>query len=253
MNPTIVGFAVFAVAMGGALLGLRLAKRIPDHELDGHSRESIKLAVGLIATMTALVLGLVTASAKSTFDSLTEAVNTSAIKLLTLDRTLARYGPETAEIRAEIKRVVEIRVERTWPSDASRASRQDVLQHTASVEGLGNRILALASADPVRAELKGRAVAQVEEILEERWLLVAGNSGSVPLPFLAVLILWIMVSFTIYGLLSPSNRTVISAFAACALSVGTALFLILEMDGPFEGVLTVSGDPLRRALEQLGA
>lgn len=253
MNPTIVGFVVFAVAMSGALFGLWLARRIPDHELDSHSRDSIKLAVGLIATMTALVLGLVTASAKSTFDSLSEAVKTSAIDLLTLDRTLARYGPEAAEIRAELKRAAGIRLELTWPSDSSTASRQEVLQHASGPEEIGNRILALVPAEEVQTQLKGSAVAHAERMLEARWFLVSGTSGSVPLPFLAVLILWIAVSFTIYGMLSPSNRTVIGAFAACALSVGTAMFLILEMDGPFDGVLTVSGDPMRRAVEQLGS
>ena len=253
MNPSIVGFVVFTVAMSGALFGLWLAKRIPDHELDSHSRDSIKLAVGLIATMTALVLGLVTASAKSTFDSLTDAVKTSASDLLTLDRTLARYGPEAEQIRANLRRAAEIRRDMTWPSDSSAASRQDVLQQASGTEEIGNQILALVPADAVQTELKGRAVAHAERMLEARWFLVSGKSSSVPLPFLVVLILWIAVSFTIYGVLSPSNRTVISAFAACALSVGTAMFLILEMDGPFAGVLTVSGDPWRRAVEQLGS
>jgi hypothetical protein len=144
-------------------------------------------------------------------------------------------------------------MELTWPSDSSAASRQDVLQQASGTEEIGNQILALVPADAVQTELKGRAVAHAERLLEARWFLVSGKSSSVPLPFLVVLILWIAVSFTIYGMLSPSNRTVISAFAACALSVGTAMFLILEMDGPFAGVLTVSGEPWRQAVEQLGS
>jgi hypothetical protein len=251
MNASIVGLVVFGFGMAGALFGLSLARRMPQHVLDSQSRDSIKLAVGLIATMTALVLGLVTASAKSTFDSLSAAVRTSAVEVLALDRTLARYGPETAEIRADLKHAVELRVELTWPSDSSRTAELHVLQQATSVEAVGNRILLLVPSDDLQRALKARAVALAEKLLEARWLLHAGSSASVPLPFLAVLTLWITITFAIFGMLAPSNRIVIGVLAACAMSVGTALFIILEMDGPFDGVLTVSGKPLRQAVLEL--
>lgn len=251
MNPSIVGVVVFGFAMAGAVLGLNLARRMPQHELDSQSRDSIKLAVGLIATMTALVLGLVTASAKSTFDSLSAAVKTSAVEVLALDRTLARFGPETAEIRADLKRAVALRVALTWPADSSQSSDVDPLKQASSVEGVGNRILTLVPADDLQRALKVRAVGLAEKLLEGRWIMHAGSSASVPLPFLGVLTLWITVTFTIFGMLAPSNRTVVSVLAACAMSVGTALFIILEMDGPFDGVLTVSGEPLRQAVLEL--
>lgn len=251
MNASIVGLVVFGFGLTGALFGLTLARRMPQHELDSQSRDSIKLAVGLIATMTALVLGLVTASAKSTFDSLSAAVKTSAVDVLALDRTLARYGLETAEIRADLKHAVELRVELTWPSDSSRSAELQVLQQATSVEAVGNRILLLVPSDDLQRALKARAVALAEKLLEARWLLQAGSSASVPLPFLGVLTLWITITFTIFGMLAPSNRIVIGVLAACAMSVGTALFIILEMDGPFDGVLTVSGQPLRQAVLDL--
>jgi len=251
MNPSIVGVVVFGFSMAGALLGLSLARRLPQRELDSQSRDSIKLAVGLIATMTALVLGLVTASAKSNFDSLSAAVKTGAVDLIALDRTLARYGPETAQIRTDLKSAVELRVELTWPSDASRVAELQVLQQATSVEAVGNRILLLQPSDDLQRALKVRSVALAEKLLEARWLLHAGSSASVPLPFLGVLTLWITITFTIFGMLAPSNRAVIGVLAACAMSVGTALFIILEMDGPFDGVLTVSGQPLRKAIMEL--
>lgn len=237
--------------MAGALFGLGLARRMPEQGVDNQSRDSIRLAVGLIATMTALVLGLVTASAKTTFDSLSNAVKTSAVDVLSLDRALARYGPETAEIRANLKHAVEYRVALTWPSQASGQADVRVLQQASSVEDIGNRILELVPADDLQRALKARATALAEKLLEGRWLLNAGSAVSVPLPFLVVLTLWITVTFTIFGMLAPSNRIVVAVLAACAMSVGTALFIVLEMDGPFDGVLTVSSEPLKQAIDRL--
>lgn len=251
MSPAIVGIIIFAFAMTGAIFGLVLAQRMPGRRVDDPSKESIKLAVGLIATMTALVLGLVTASAKSNFDSLNSAVKTSAVDVLALDRTLARFGPETAGIRADLKRALTARVALTWPDNASKPSDLRVLQQASSVEDIGNRVLGLVPANDLQRALKARATTLSEKLLEGRWLLHAGIAASVPLPFLAVLTLWITVTFTIFGMLAPSNRVVISVMAACAMSVGTALFVVLEMDAPFDGLLIVSSEPLKQAIAQL--
>lgn len=251
MNATTAGATVFAFAFIGALLGMRVSKRMPDHHLDSPSRDSIKLAVGLIATMTALVLGLVTASAKSAFDSVNTAAKTSAIEILALDRTLARYGPETAEIRADLKEAVERRVALTWPGKNTQSSQTMPEQQIVTVEHVGDLVLSLEPTDDRQRALKTRALALIEKLLEGRWVVVTGDTSSVPVPFLAILVLWLTVTFTIFGMLAPSNRTVRIVFAACAMSVGSSVFLILEMDGPFDGLLTVSGEPLRKAAAAL--
>jgi hypothetical protein len=98
MSPSIVGVIVFACTLGGSLAGFWLRARLPERHLDDASRDTVKVGIGLVATMTALVLGLVTASAKSSFDAADTAVKHTAMDLLTLDRLLARYGPETAGI-----------------------------------------------------------------------------------------------------------------------------------------------------------
>jgi hypothetical protein len=106
MNPSIVGMIVVACSFGGALLGLWLRTALPEQHLDAESRDTVKVGIGLIATMTALVLGLVTASTKSAFDAVDTAVKQTAIELLALDRILARYGSETGEIRQGLQRAM---------------------------------------------------------------------------------------------------------------------------------------------------
>jgi len=249
MNPTRIGVVVFAIAFGGALLGMWLRARLPEHHLTDDSQGTIKLGIGLIATITALVLGLVTASAKSSFDSVDNAVKETASHLLALDRALARYGPESGEIRKAMKQAVGERIDMIWPKDSSRPISLDP-----SIAGMEHRVEALADAirslkprDNLQRSLQNRAVDLAEAVLQSRWLVLAGTEASVPMPFLVVLLFWLAVTFTSYGMLAPRNGTVIAVLFVCALSIGGALFLVLEMDGPFDGLLRVSPDPLRFA------
>jgi hypothetical protein len=105
---------------------MRLWGLLPANHLEAESRETEKLGIGLVATMTALVLGLVTANAKSSFDAADTALKETTIELLTLDRLLARYGPETAEIRNRLKRAVAARLETIWPKGSSTADLDSI-------------------------------------------------------------------------------------------------------------------------------
>ena len=253
MSPIVVGLVVFVSTFGGALAGNRLRRMLPEHHLDDASKDTVKLGIGLVATMTALVLGLVTASAKSSFDAIDTAVKHTAMDLLTLDRVLARYGPETAQIRGGLQQAVAKRVDMIWPSDSSRGADLDPLDSATSsqVERLADAIRALSPADDAHRSLQSRALGIAEGLLHDRWLVSAGGGTSVPLPFLVVLLFWLTITFASFGLFAPRNSTVIAVLLVCALSVASAVFLILEMDGPFDGLLKVSADPLRYAVTSL--
>ena len=185
--------------------------------------------------MTALVLGLVTASAKAAFDEASTSVRRSATEILVLDRALARYGPETAEIRQGLRRAVGSRIEVIWPRDSSDPVNLDPLR-VPEVEALAGAIRRLTPLDDTQRALQSRAVDIAEDLLQARWLLVAGPGESVPVPFLAVLVSWLTLTFLSFGLFAPRNGMVVTVLLVCALSVGSAVFLVLEMDGPFDGL-----------------
>ena len=132
MNPTLVGLIVFVCTLGGALVGNWLRFTLPERHLNDQSRDTVKVGIGLIATMTALVLGLVTASAKSSFDAVSTAVKQTAVDLVTLDRLLARYGPETGEIRRALQHEVGRQLDMIWPQSSARSANLE-----ASVSGVG--------------------------------------------------------------------------------------------------------------------
>jgi hypothetical protein len=230
------------------MLATRLHALLPKHYFDNESRDTVKVGIGLIATMTALVLGLVTASAKNSFDSVNTAVKTFATQTLALDRTLARYGAETGDIRKELQRVVGGRIELIWPQDSSKPVSLDPLSGS---EEIARAIRNLKPKDDFQRALQARALDLGETLLQSRWIVSTSVGASVPLPFLAVLLFWLTITFASFGLFAPRNAMVVAVLFVCALSVASALFLVLEMDGPFEGVLKVSADPLRSAYARL--
>lgn len=251
MSPTAIGLVVFACTFGGALAGIWLRGRLPEHHLSADSRDTVKLGIGLIATLTALVLGLVTASAKSSFDALSATIKDSAAQVLSLDHALAQYGPETAPARETLKQAVLRRIELVWPSDKRQSSRLDPRNAVRGAELLPAQIRGLTPQTEEQRRLQSRATDLADSLLETRWHVTASLGTSVPVPFLATLGFWLTLTFASFGLLAPRNATVVAVLFLCALSVAGAVFLILEMDSPFQGLITVSPDPLRYALEHL--
>jgi hypothetical protein len=251
VDSVVVGISVFVITLGGAMGGMWLRGVLPDHHLSAESRDSVKLGIGLVATITALVLGLVTASAKSSFDNLDAAVKRGAAEILSLDRALARYGAETADIRKALKAVVVHRVATVWPKGQSRPASLDPAEASQPVEQLATRIRSLEPKTEEQRAQQSRALALSESLLDERWAVFSGLGPSVPAPFLVILAFWLAVTFTSFGLFAPNNATVIITLAVCALSVAGAMFLILEMGAGFEGLIRVSPKPMLFALEHL--
>jgi hypothetical protein len=244
-HPIIVLMIVFTFSFGGAVLGMWLQKILPEHHLDDDSKETVKLGIGLIATMTVLVLSLITASAKSSFDAVDSAVKNTAIDVLTLDRTLARYGPETGEIRSALKRVIGDRINMVWPQGSSKSNILDPIRSRSGSEAeeLANAIRALKPHNDSQRALQSRAQNLVETLLQARWLILAGTETSVPVPFLVILVFWLTIIFASFGLFAPRNTMVLMVLFVCALSVGSAVFLIVEMETPFDGLLKISANP----------
>ena len=119
MNTTLTALIVFGCLVGAVLLGRTLRRLLPEEHLTADSRDTIKLAMGLVATMAALVLGLLVSSAKGSYDTERSEVIQMAAKVAFLDRVLAIYGPEAAEARTRFHEAVKEAVMAMWPREAS--------------------------------------------------------------------------------------------------------------------------------------
>jgi hypothetical protein len=250
---TALAFAsiTFACTFGCALLGIFIRSALPPAHVGKESQDVIRLGMGLVATMTALLLGLVTAAAKGSFDSQDNSMRNASASILSLDRLLARYGPETQPTRQLLRQAIAARIEAVWPASGAPADREASTER-APAEVIEDQILALSPANDVQRWIKSEALKLTEDVLKTRWRLLGSLSGSVSRTFVIVVIFWLSMTFGSFGLAAPRNATVVTVFVISALSVAAAIFLILELDGPFEGIIRISSDPMRHALANLG-
>jgi hypothetical protein len=252
---TALAFAAitFLCTFGCALLGITVRSALPPAHLSKESQDVVRLGMGLVATMTALLLGLVTAAAKGSFDSQDLAIRNAAAGMLSLDRLLARYGPETQPIRAEFRALAAARFDEIWPADGGQAGLlQSRVKGTPAAEALEDEILQLVPQTDTQRWLKTEALKLTEEVLRTRWRLLGSATGSVPRTFLVVVIFWLSMTFGSFGLAAPRNATVVTVFVISTFSVAAAVFLILELDGPFDGIVRISSEPFRYTLANLG-
>jgi hypothetical protein len=252
VTPTEIALIVFACVFGGALLGMFLRVLIPEHHLNEDTKDVIKLGMGLIATMAALVLGLMIATAKSSYDTQSEAVKHTSAKVLLLDRLLSNYGSETKEARELLRRTVAARLEAIWPEDRSQRPRPDASETLFADRRIEAEILRLSPQNDAQRWLRTQALRVGRDIMETRWFVLGSLGSSIPVQFLVVVVFWLMIIFGSFGLFSPRNATVVAVLFLCALSVAGSIFLILELDQPFEGMVKLSSAPLRYTLSHLG-
>ena len=254
MSTLAIASIVFACVFGSALLGIRMGTALPAHHLSQDSKDVVKLGTALIATMAALVISLLISSAKSSFDKQDNEIKQASANVVLLDRVLAKYGPETKDIRELLRRSLTLKVNQVWPEDGSRAAPLDrVAEGPVMADSVEDKIRDLAPRNDTQRSLQSRALQISGDFAQTRWLLATQlGQGSIPVPFLVILVVWLAVIFASFGLFAPHNATVITVLLLCALSASAAIFLLLEMDQPFQGWLKISSAPLRYAIAHLG-
>jgi hypothetical protein len=248
MNSIVVGSIVFACVFVCALFGMFLRVALPENHLSADSKDVVKLGMGLVATLSALVLGLLIASAKSSYDAQNSALTEMSSKVVLLDRVLAHYGPETKEVRNLLRGTIADFLDHTWPKDHASSSHAP----SGSGEILIDKIQDLSPQDDRHRALQAQAVSIVMSLGQTRWLQFAQSTTSISKPLLVMVVFWLATLFLGFGLFAPRNGTVVSSLFLTALSVSGAIVMILEMYTPYGELTQISSAPLRAALTQLG-
>jgi hypothetical protein len=247
MSSLTVSLIVFACVFSGALLGIYLHAVLPQNHLGADSKDIVKLGMGLVGTMAALVLGLLVASAKGSYDAQSAELTQMSANIALLDRFLARYGPEAKETRVALHGAVARFLDQIWSKDSTGA-----LPPPSGGEILYDKIQELSPKSDMQRSLQSQALSLAIDVGKVRWLMYAQTTTSASIPLLVVLVLWLTVIFISFGLFAPFNATVVSSLLVSALAVSGAIFLILEMYAPYAGLIQVSSAPLRAALAHLG-
>jgi hypothetical protein len=251
MSSLGLSFIVFAFVFGGAVCGILLNRALPPNHLSADSKDVVRMGMGLVATMAALVLGLLVSSAKTFYDAQSTELTQMSASVILLDRLLAHYGPETKEARDLLRATVADSIDRTWPQERTQPSKLGAPSATGP-EALIRGIQSLSPNDDQQRSIQAQALRIVMGLTQTRWLMYEQGANSVSKPMLVILVFWLTAIFVSFGLFAPRNATVIIALFVAGLSVSGAILLILEMYSPFGGLIQISSGPLRTTLTQLG-
>jgi Protein of unknown function (DUF4239) len=246
MSALTVSAIIFLSTLGGIFFGALLRRALPKHHLNEHAKDVVRLGVGLTATIAALVLGLLIAAAKSSFDTQTSQVRQITADLILLDNILAQYGPEARPIRERVRSTIGPFADRLWREKVT--GTRGPFETDGSEEQVYLEIQKLSPHDNVQRSLQSRAVQISNDLAQVRFLLFVESENLIPTPFLTVLALWLMIIFASFSLFSPLNATVLTCLCLFALSAACAIFLILQLSRPFTGLMSISSEPLRNAL-----
>jgi hypothetical protein len=251
-NPLIIGLIVFATILAGAFAGWVLRQRLPEHHLEDETKSLVSVSMAVVATVSALVLGLLISNANSSFSALGGEVTTLSAQILRLDQILRRYGPQTDPARETLRQYAELKTTDLFPADPTDVrlgapSTYELLQQ------LEDSLLALKPANARDQWWLGQVMTLAAKIGDTRWLLAQQVGQGTPKAFLALLVFWLTLLFASFGLFAPRNLTSAVTLTLCALAVAGAIGMILELEQGFGGLIHVSPQPMRQAVKTLEA
>jgi hypothetical protein len=250
MDSITAGLLVSLCIFAGGIAGLYLHRVVPASHLTRETQEVVRLGIGMISVLSSLVLGLLIATAKGSYDTTDHAVRTYAAELALLNETLRDYGGDAGVPRDLLRQYTERLLSDIWPAHGDAPNLNDE-KAGKLMEHVREQIRALRPVDDGQRWLRDQALTINVELLRERWLLIGEQGPNVSPVVLAILVSWITVIFMSFGLNAPRNATIAIAFLICALTIGASIFLILEMDRPLAGILQISSQPLHEVLGQM--
>jgi hypothetical protein len=252
LDPIGVALVALACIFGSALLAFLCRSFVSEQHLSSDSQDAMKQVTSLVATMSALVLGLMVASAKGSYDTRNAGLDRIAADIVQLDRAMAGYGPETREARVLLRQRVASAISRVWPESADQDVKPATKETEVGLGGLQLALYALSPANDVQKQLQEYALTIFEDLTQTRVLTLEQNEHSIPPPFLIVVVVWLSMIFFGFNLFTPNSKLVAVTMFAGAVCVSSALFLILELDTPLRGMMRISPAPLISALARIG-
>jgi hypothetical protein len=250
MNGTLAAAITCACLFVAVGIGIGVSCLLPEHYLNADTRDTVKLGMGLVATMSALLLGLLVSSAKNAYDTTRGQVIQMAAKAALLDRMLAVYGPEATDVRTQFHSLIDAQIKTLWPEEVISPIRVTGDAHAGDAFYIA--VQNLSPQNEAQRSLKTQIAGSIVELAELRSLLLAHSISSISKPLLIVVIAWLMLIFLGFSILAPHNSVASVALLVSALSVAGAIFLILELDGPFTGLIRISSEPMLNVRSRLG-
>jgi hypothetical protein len=253
MSAPLISFIFFAFMISGIMLGSYLRLVLPDEHTQADSKDILTItSTGMMATLIALIIGLLVTSAKSNFDDTNLSITQGGAKIITLDYYLSHYGPESKDVRELMRQATVAAIKYVWPNESRQGADLAKMESSTSMADVYTKLFELSPKTDTQKYLQTQALQIGADMMQSRWMLIEQSQVNLPMIFLVILNFWLTVLFVQFGLLAPRNRTAKTVLFVCALSVSGAIYLILELNNPLEGNIKVSSAPLHKALSIIG-
>ncbi|WP_262966952.1 bestrophin-like domain [Methylobacter psychrophilus] len=252
MSAPLIAFIILVFMIFGMALGSYLRLVLPYDHTQADSKDILISSAGMMATLIALIIGLLVTSAKGNYDVTTSGITQSAAKIITIDYYLSNYGPDAKASRELVRQATATAIERIWPNESTQGADLAKMETATGMTDVYNNIRGLTPQNDSQKYLQTQALQISSDMMQSRWMLIEQSQTNLPRIFLVVLTFWLTVLFAQFGLLAPRNRTAKSALFICSLSMSFAIYIILELNNPLEGTIKVSSAPLHKALSLIG-
>ena len=252
MSAPLTAFVILVCMLCGMALGSYLRLVLPDDHTQADSKDILMSSAGMMATLIALIIGLLVTSAKGNYDNTTLGITQTGAKIISLDYYLSNYGPDAKVEQELVRQATAKAIERVWPNESTQGADLTKMEAATGMTDVYSKIRELSPQNDSQKYLQTQALQISADMMQSRWMLIEQSQTNLPRIFLVVLTFWLTVLFAQFGLLAPRNLTAKSALFICALSVSGAIYLILELNNPLEGTIKVSSAPLHKALFLIG-
>jgi hypothetical protein len=258
-----VASLLFLLLLVSCAIGLVLQARLAERHRNRETIDAIRLVISILVTFTALVLGLLTSSVKTAFDDFSGRLRGYGANIIELDERMREYGGAAEPARAMLRTYVAAAIADTWPKEPAPSGDYPLHLKVMSPGSIGSTELStvlvhiddtirrLDPADNFHRGLAEQIETRMTQTMELRWRLIETARSTVSWPLLGLMTSWLVMIFVVFGLSSPRNRVVYATMLLCAFSISSAVFMVLELDGPLEGWIIVSSEPLRDALQHI--
>lgn len=247
MREIVVSALIFLGLVAASMGSLFFHGRLPPHHRADDTLGVVRAIANIFVVMTSLVLGLMLNSAKGTFESVDRNVHAISTDIILLDRWLRLYGPDADETRQRLLAYTEetaARIRNSTPLNVDR-ERQSL------IDAVGHSLRAMTPADAEHIARWNDAIQQFHKIVEQHWILVEQSEGTLPMPIIVLMVAWLLLIFASFGYRAPYNAVVVTGLVVSAVLIAGAIYLIVDMDVPFDGPIQVSPAPLQRAIVEL--
>lgn len=247
MTPLGFSLLCLGLMLGAIALGQVLRTRLPGKHLSEGSETAVRASVGLLITLTSIVLGFTVGGARSYYDTVESSLTKLAAKTRVLDRTLERLGPEAEPARLLLRQAAGSAVRAAWPGHVTALPESAGGMAVNRLEQIQDLVLSWRYEAPRERALQAQALQVVQSMLDETGVIFELASPRVQRPLVLVLTCWLVCIFFGLALLAPRTPTALAALAMGAMAATGAILLTLEYYDPLSGLVAISPEVLEDA------